>query len=62
MIRQIATSRESFQSAESGIADVDVAQESAELMRLNVLQQAGTAILAQANMQPQLALKLLNDS
>ena len=62
MIRQIATSRESFQSAESGIADVDVAQESAELMRLDVLQQAGTAILAQANMQPQLALKLLNDS
>jgi flagellin-like hook-associated protein FlgL len=31
-------------------------------MRLNVLQQAGTAILAQANMQPQLALKLLNEA
>lgn len=61
-IRQLATSRESFQSAESAITDVDVAQESAEMARLNVLQQAGTAILANCNFQPQLALKLLNDT
>lgn len=61
-IRQLATSRESFQSAESAITDVDVAQESAEMARLNVLQQAGTAILANSNFQPQLALKLLNDT
>lgn len=61
-IRQLATARESFQNAESVITDVDVAQESAEMARLNVLQQAGTAILANANFQPQLALKLLNEA
>jgi len=60
-IRQLATARESFQSAESAITDVDVAQEAAEMARLNVLQQAGTAILANSNFQPELALKLLND-
>lgn len=62
MIRQIATSRESFQSAESAVADVDVAQETSEMLRVTVMQQAGTAILAQANMLPELALKLLNES
>jgi flagellin len=61
-IRQLATARESFQTAESAITDVDVAQEAAEMARLNVLQQAGTAILANSNFQPQLALKLLNDT
>ncbi|MEY4668973.1 MAG: hypothetical protein RL518_1672, partial [Pseudomonadota bacterium] len=61
-IRQLGTSRESFQSAESAITDADVALEAAEMARLNVLQQAGTAILANSNFQPQLALKLLNDS
>jgi flagellin len=61
-IRQLATARESFQSAESAITDIDVAQESAEMARLNVLQQAGTAILANSNLQPELALKLLNDT
>lgn len=60
-IRQLATARESFQTAESAITDVDVAQEAAEMARLNVLQQAGTAILANSNFQPELALKLLND-
>lgn len=61
-IRQLATARESFQTAESAITDVDVAQEAAEMARLNVLQQAGTAILAASNFQPELALKLLNES
>jgi flagellin len=45
--------------AESRIRDADIAAEAAELTRLNILQQAGTAILAQANQQPQLALQLL---
>lgn len=61
-IRQLSTARESFQTAESALTDVDVAAEAAEMARLNVLQQAGTAILANANFQPQLALKLLNDT
>lgn len=58
-IQNLMVARENFQSAESRIRDVDVAFEAAELTRLTILQQAGTAILAQANQQPQLALQLL---
>ena len=58
-IENLSSARESFQAAESRIRDVDVAEAAAELMRLNILQQAGTAVLAQANQQPQLALQLL---
>lgn len=58
-IKNMQVARENFQAAESRIRDVDVAAESAELTRLSILQQAGAAILAQANQQPQLALTLL---
>lgn len=58
-INNLQVARENFQAAESRIRDVDVASEAAELTRLNILQQAGAAILAQANQQPQLALRLL---
>lgn len=58
-IQNMQVARENFIAAESRIRDVDVAYEAAELTRLNILQQAGTAILAQANQQPQLALQLL---
>lgn len=58
-IQRLQVARENFQAAESRIRDADVAAEAAELTRLNILQQAGTAILAQANQQPQLALQLL---
>jgi len=50
---------ENFSAAQSRIRDADVAAESANLTRANILQQAGTAVLAQANQQPALALKLL---
>ena len=46
-------------AAESRIRDVDVAHETADLTRNSILQQAATAVLAQANVQPQLALSLL---
>ena len=59
-VNNLQVARENFKAAESRIRDVDVAQESAELTRLNILQQAGAAVLAQANAQPQLALQLLN--
>ncbi|MDR2337777.1 MAG: flagellin FliC, partial [Deltaproteobacteria bacterium] len=39
--------------------DVDVAAEAAEMTRLNILQQAGASVLAQANQQPSLAVSLL---
>jgi len=58
-IQNLQVARENFQSAESRIRDVDVASEAAELTRLNILQQAATAVLAQANQQPALALTLL---
>jgi len=51
--------RENFAAAESRIRDVDVAQEAANLTKLNILQQAGSSILGQANQQPSLALSLL---
>lgn len=60
-ISNLQVARENFKAAESRIRDVDVAEEAAELSRLNILQQAGTAILAQANQQPQLALRLLQN-
>ncbi|MBP9838100.1 MAG: flagellin FliC [Proteobacteria bacterium] len=58
-IENLGILRENFTSAESRIRDVDVAAEAAELTRLQILQQAATAITAQANQQPQQALTLL---
>ena len=58
-INNLSVARENFLSAESRIRDVDVASEAAELTRLGILQQAGAAVLAQANQQPALALSLL---
>lgn len=58
-INNLAVARENFAAAESRIRDVDVASEAAELTRLGILQQAGAAVLAQANQQPGLALSLL---
>ncbi len=58
-IQNLTVSRENFAAAESRIRDVDVAAEAAELTRLSILQQAGAAVLAQANQQPALALSLL---
>ena len=58
-IANLQVAKENFTAAESRIRDVDVASEAAELTRLGILQQAGSAVLAQANSQPQLALSLL---
>ena len=58
-ITNLSVARENFTAAESQIRDVDVAEEAATLTRLNILQQAGAAVLAQANQQPALALSLI---
>jgi flagellin len=58
-ISNLQVAKENLLAAESRIRDVDVATEAAELTRLNILQQTGAAVLAQANQQPQLALTLL---
>jgi flagellin len=55
----LAINKVNLESANSRIADVDIATESAKLARLNILQQAGTAMLAQANMSQQSVLRLL---
>ncbi|MBM4304257.1 MAG: flagellin FliC [Deltaproteobacteria bacterium] len=52
---------ENMTAAKSRIVDADIAKESAELVKAQVLQKAGVAVLAQANMAPALALKLLGD-
>jgi flagellin len=58
-ISNLQVARENFKAAESQIRDLDVAAEASELTRLNILQQAGAAVLAQANQQPAIALQLL---
>jgi flagellin len=54
-----ASYQENLTAAESRIRDVDMAEEMVNLTKTQVLQQAGTAMLAQANQQPQSVLRLL---
>jgi flagellin len=56
---QLATLNNNLAAANSVIMDVDVAQESTNFAKENILVQTGTAMLAQANAVPQIALKLL---
>lgn len=58
-IRNLDTSAENTQSAESRIRDIDMAQEMMEYTKSNILQQAATAMLTQANQAPQAILQLL---
>jgi flagellin len=58
-ISTIQAFTEQLSAADSRIKDVDVAEETSAMARANILQQAGVSVLAQANQQPQLALKLL---
>jgi flagellin len=58
-INAVQTFAQATAAAESRIRDVDVAAETANMTRANILAQAGVSVLAQANQAPQLALKLL---
>ena len=58
-IKNLDNSAENLQAAEARIRDVDMAQEMMEQTRQNILQQASTAMLAQANQMPQTVLQLL---
>jgi flagellin len=58
-VANLKQSGENLTAAESRIRDTDVAGESANMAKAMVLQQAAVSVLAQANQQPQLALKLL---
>lgn len=59
-VSNLQQGRENYVAAASQITDIDVAEESANLVRNQILQQAGAAVLSQANQSPQLALILLN--
>jgi flagellin len=58
-LNNLATYQENLQSSESRIRDVDMAAEMVEFTKLQILQQAGTSMLAQANQAPQGVLGLL---
>ena len=55
----ISIAKENLSAARSRIADADIAEEATALSQKQILQQAGVAVLAQANSSPTLALKLL---
>ena len=55
----LAVNKTNLEAANSRIIDVDVAAESTQLARFNILQQSGTAMLAQANQASQSILRLL---
>jgi flagellin len=56
---QLSSLKNNLSAANSRITDVDVAQESTNYAKYNILVQSGTAMLAQANAQPQSVLRLL---
>jgi flagellin len=58
-IANLGTTSENLSASNSRIVDVDVATESSQMAKNQVLEQAGVSVLAQANQLPQLALKLL---
>jgi flagellin len=58
-VSNLAVAQENLSAAQSRISDVDVANETANLSKAQILSQAGLAVLAQANQMPQSALSLL---
>jgi len=58
-ISNLSTAQENLAAANSRIRDVDVASESSQLTKSQILSQAGVAVLSQANQLPQSALSLL---
>lgn len=58
-VRNLAVSIENLSAAKSRIKDVDIADETSELTKNNILMQAGTSVLSQANSIPEMALQLL---
>ena len=61
-IATLGAAAENSRAAESRIRDADIAQESATMVRQQILQQVGTAMLGQANQAPAIALSLLQQA
>ncbi len=60
VIQNLGVTEENFSEANSRIRDVDVAMETADMTKNNILSQAGVSVLAQANQAPNYALRLLD--
>lgn len=60
-IRNLGARQDSLVAAESRIRDVDVAHEAAQFAKFSLVQRAALSVLAQANVQPRLALRLLGE-
>ena len=58
-ISNLSNISENLSAARSRILDADIAQETSQMTKMNILQQAGVSILSQANQSPNLALSLL---
>ncbi|MGB0454035.1 MAG: flagellin [Bacteriovoracaceae bacterium] len=58
-MRNIDVQTENLSAANSRVRDTDIAKSSSELVRANILAQANTAVLSQANNTPQTALRLI---
>lgn len=58
-VNNLAIAHENLSAANSRIRDTDIAAETAEMTRNNIMQQAGVSVLGQANSMQQVALKLL---
>ena len=58
-LNNLSTYQENLVASESRIRDVDMASEMVNFSKLQILQQAGTSMLAQANSAPQSVLSLL---
>lgn len=58
---ELASRLENLSAADSKIREADVAMETAKMTQANILQQAGVAVLGQANSAPQIALQLLQN-
>jgi flagellin-like hook-associated protein FlgL len=58
-MNNLAQRADNIKAAEGRIMDADIAQETAQLVRTQILQQAGAMVLSQANQQPALAIQLL---
>ncbi len=58
-INNLGSMDENLSASMSRIRDADIAEESADMTRNQILQQAGTSVLAQANQLPQSALSLI---
>jgi flagellin len=59
VVNNLGVYDENLSAARSRIYDIDMASETAEMAKNNILSQAGTSVLSQANQNPMLALKLI---